>query len=148
MMRVSLSVVATTGLLGALVTAGLPAAQASTHVARGPAGSCAAFAKHHFVEALSATNDGSLTRVKAHPAKFICGGPDDGHYKVSEHKVVTLTLHSGAKVEVLRSASRPAHHSLPKTRLPHRLRHDHSERIFKVTGHRSDVTRLVEEFHP
>jgi hypothetical protein len=148
MKRVSLSVVATTGLVGALVTAGLPAAQASTHVARAPAGTCAAFAKHHFVEALSAKNDGSLTRVTAHPAKFICGGPDDGHYRVNEHKVVTLTLHPGAKVEVLRSASRPSRHSLARTRLPHRLRHDHSERIFKVTGHRSDVTRLVEEFHP
>jgi hypothetical protein len=147
-MRVSLSVVATTGLVGALVTAGLPAAQAATHVARGSAGTCAAFAKHHFVEALSAKNDGSLTRVTAHPAKFICGGPDDGHYKVNENKLVKLTLHSGAKVEVLRSASRPTHHSLPPTRLPHRLRHDKSERIFKVTGHRSDVTKLVEEFHP
>jgi hypothetical protein len=147
-MRVSLSVVATTGLVGALVTAGLPAAQAATHVARGSAGTCAAFAKHHFVEALSANNDGSLTRVTAHPAKFICGGPDDGHYKVNENKLVKLTLHSGAKVEVLRSASRPTHHSLPPTRLPHRLRHDKSERIFKVTGHRSDVTKLVEEFHP
>jgi hypothetical protein len=148
MMRVSLSVVATTGVVAALATAGLPAAQASTHAARGQARTCAAFAKHHFVEALSAKNVGSLTHVKAHPAKFICGGPDDGHYKVNEHKVVTLTLHSGAKVEVLRSASRPSHHSLPRTRLPHRLRHDNSERIFKVTGHRSNVTKLVEEFHP
>jgi hypothetical protein len=148
MTRSSLSAAAMVGLVGMLSAASLPAADAAAGVAASPSASCASFAAHHFVEAVSAKNHGKLTRVKAHPARFICGGPDDGHYKVNAKKVIRLTLHPSTTVDVLKSADGTSHRVIAASRLPHQLRHDTSERIFRVTGHRAHVRKLFEEFHP
>jgi hypothetical protein len=140
--------VATVGLVGALSTAALPAVHASTHVSRVPAAGCDGFAKHHFVEALSAKNHGTRTRVTAHPAKFVCGGPDDFHFTINTKKTVRLTLHPSAKVDVLKSAGGSSTRSIAPAKLPHQLRHDGSDRIFRVIGPHTHVNRLVEQFHP
>jgi hypothetical protein len=148
MTRMSRSVVATVGLVGALSTAALPAVHASTHVSRAPAAGCRGFAKHHFVEALSAKNHGTLTRVMAHPAKFVCGGPDDFHYTVNEKKTVRLTVHAAANIKVLKSAGGSSTRAIAPARLPHELRHDGSDRIFRINGPHTHINRMVEQFHP
>jgi hypothetical protein len=124
--------------------AGVPAA-AAAHPGR--VGGCAQ-AKHKFIEAKSATVHGHLVKVKAHPAKFHCGGEDDGHFSVLRRNV-TITLRSSAVVTVFKSPEDP---SVTKTIKPaalaHWLKKNKSEPIYRIAGAETDVTTMSEQFHP
>jgi hypothetical protein len=123
-----------------------PATAASASQAAG--GSTCAQAKHRFVAADSATVKGSVIKVSAHKAKFHCGGEDDGHYTTSK-ATETLTVSSKAKVTVFKSPEDPSHSKTVKaTALPHWLKKNASEPIYRIAGPKRKITKMTEQFHP
>jgi hypothetical protein len=104
-------------------------------------------AKHHYVQADTASQAGHVTHVAAHVAKVHCGGPDDVSYNVT-HKRARLILGSQTVVRVIATPGGVETKRIDPSRLPHWLSRDHNSRIFQVTGSRRHVRRLVELFHP
>jgi hypothetical protein len=147
--QVSLAAI-TTGiaLLSAagLTALALPASAASTgHAA---AGKTCAQAKHRFVEADSATLKGSVITVTAHKAKFHCGGEDDGHYSVSK-ATETLTVSSKATITVFKKPENPSvSKTIKATSLPHWLKKNAAEPIYRIAGPKTKITKMTEQFHP
>lgn len=131
---------------GASLVAG-PAA-ASPAAARASRASGCAQADHRYVRATTATTTGGVTTVRAHPATFHCGGPDDGHYTVS-HTTETLTLHANSVVEIFRNPENPSSYTRVKaSALSRWLKRNDSEPIYRISGRRHHVTRMIEQFHP
>jgi hypothetical protein len=113
----------------------------------GTAVACAQ-AKHHYVDAKSATLNGKLVKVKGHRATFHCGGEDDGFYTAAK-STETLTLHQSAVVKVFKNPEDPSgYKQVQPSALRYWLKHNKSQSIYRVTGHHSDITKLVEEFVP
>ncbi len=129
-----------------LVVAGAVAYGASAAAAPGSP-SCAA-AHKTYAKAKSAQNQNGVTVVKAHPATFHCGGPDDGSYHAKKAKEV-LTLQSNAVVKVFKNPEDPSTlMRVPPSKLPHWLKHNASEPFYRIWGTPADVTKMVEKFHP
>jgi hypothetical protein len=110
--------------------------------------SACAQAKHRFVDAESATVTAGVISVKAHPATFHCGGEDDGHYNVSKTKE-TLTVKADAVITVFKNPENPSKSiTVMASALPHWLKHNKSEPIYRLAGPKDAVTKLTEQFHP
>ncbi|HEX3824850.1 MAG TPA: hypothetical protein VHV79_10340 [Mycobacteriales bacterium] len=137
--------------LAALSTASIaafagPATAAPTsRAAHSPA--CAQ-AMHRFVEADRATVSGSVVKVSAHKARFHCGGEDDGHYTTAK-ATETLRVSKKAIIRVFKSAENPSNsRTIKATALPHWLKKNSSEPIYRIAGPKHKVTRMTEQFHP
>jgi hypothetical protein len=138
----ALGVITAASILALAAPASLASAKPATHT---PA--CAQ-AKHRFVDAESATVNGSVIKVVAHKAKFHCGGPDDGHYSTSK-PTETLTVSKTATITVFKSPEDPSDSKTVKaTSLPHWLKKNSSEAIYRIEGPKTKITKMTEQFHP
>jgi hypothetical protein len=142
---------ATTATLAALSAASIAAFAApatAASAARAAHTPACAQAKHRFVEADSAKVSGSVIKVKAHKAKFHCGGEDDGHYTTAT-ATETLTVSKKATITVFKSPERPSvSKTIKATALPHWLKKNSSEPIYRIAGAKHKITTMTEQFHP
>jgi hypothetical protein len=138
----------TTGV-ALLSAAGMTALTApATAMAENHSSAACAQAKHRFVEAEHATVNGSVIKVSAHKAKFHCGGEDDGHYSTSK-ATETLTVSKSAKIIVFKNPEDPSDSKTVKaTALPHWLKKNASEPIYRIEGPKHKISRMTEQFHP
>jgi hypothetical protein len=136
------------GLLSVIGVSALAAPAAGAATGRPSAEPGCAQAKHRFVEAESATVKGKVIKVKGHKAKFHCGGEDDGHYTASK-PTETLRISSKATVTVFKTPEDPSDtRTIKATALPHWLKKNASEPIYRITGPKTKITTMTEQFHP
>jgi hypothetical protein len=101
-----------------------------------------------YVRADSARAEGDGVVVTAHPARRLCGGPDNSHYEVdAATERLTLTA-STTGVLIATTSSGLGHETVAPTELPQRLVDDRFGRIFQVEGPATAVTSLEEQYHP
>ncbi len=101
-----------------------------------------------YVRAMSAHAEGNTVVVTAHPARRVCGGPDNGYFEV-KHAKERLTLTASATVIMLPTPPRGlGHETVAPTDLPQRLVDDQFGRIFLVRGPLTAVTSFKEQYHP
>jgi hypothetical protein len=140
----------TTGLgvlsvIGVAALAGPATAAAAGHPT---GGSACAQAKHRFVDAKHATVKGKVIEVTGHKAKFHCGGEDDGHYTTSK-ATETLRISSKATITVFKSEDDPSDtRTIKATALPHWLKKNAAESIYRISGPKTKITSMTEQFHP
>ena len=101
-----------------------------------------------YVRATSAHAAGNAVVVTAHPARRVCGGPDNSHYEVDAGtERLTLTA-STAVVLITTTPSGLGQETVAPADLPQRLVDDRFGRIFLVRGPLTGVTSLEEQYHP
>jgi hypothetical protein len=126
--------------------AGFPAATSAGATTTSPCPE--AIATSTYVRALSARAERNTVVVTAHPARRVCGGPDNSHYEVG---AVTERLTLTASTTVVLITATPSglgHGTVAPTDLPQRLVDDRFGRIFLVRGPLTGVTSLEEQYHP
>lgn len=127
-----------------------PTVAATASGAAGSSTSCTSYAvTHTFAEVIAAKEnpDGSLS-FTAHPAKVVCGGPDDLHYDVATSTETGTVTPSGTVQMIATTATGPEDRSVPPADFSSSLAADRWGRIFRVTGPLAAVTTLVEMYHP
>jgi hypothetical protein len=132
--------------LGLAAGLSLPAATAATAAAHHPAG-CGSYAKHEFGVAFKARAKGNIVKVKLHPATFVCGGDNDGHFNVSPTKE-TVKLHHDTIVRVLDPVGSSQHTTIDASQFPHWLKHEDDSKIYKINGPFHHVRRFVGQYRP
>jgi hypothetical protein len=101
-----------------------------------------------YVRATSARAAGDVVVITAHPARRVCGGPDNSHYEVdAATERVTLTA-STTVVLITTTPSGLGHETVAPADLPQRLVDDRFGRIFLVRGPLTGVTSMEEQYHP
>jgi hypothetical protein len=147
--RVSFAATATAlAVLTAAGVAAVAAPAAGASAARAGHSPACAQAKHRFVEADSATVKGSVIKVTGHKATFHCGGEDDGHYSTAK-ATETLRVSKTATITVFKNPEDSSRTKTVKaTALPHWLKKNSSESIYRIEGPKSKITKMTEQFHP
>lgn len=128
------------------LSAGLIAMPAATAASRHPAG-CGSYAKHRFGQVFKAHAVGNVVKVKYHPATFICGGEDDGHFIVATTKAVAK-LHSDTVVKVLDPPGQATMTKIDAAKFPHWLKHENDEKLYKINGPVNHVRRFQGQYRP
>ena len=125
-----------------------PAATPSGEAATSATACPEAVATNTYVQVMSANEQGNAVMVEAHPARRVCGGPDNGHYEFGTG-TEQLTVTASATVVVLTTTpSGLGHETVAPSSLPERLVDDRFGRIFLVRGPASAVASLEEQYHP
>lgn len=126
-----------------------PVTAATTGVASTSAAGCPEpLASNTYVRASTARAEGATVVVTAHPARRVCGGPNNGHYEIgtaTDHLTVTA---SATVVLLTTTPTGLGHETVAPTDLPQRLADDRFGRIFLVRGPLTAVTSMEEQFHP
>jgi hypothetical protein len=139
---------ASIAVLGAASTAALAAPATAASATRDTHSPACAQAKHRFIDADTATVKGAVIKVIAHKAKFHCGGEDDGHYTASR-PTETLRISKTATITVFKHPEDPSDPKTVKaTALPHWLKKNSVEPIYRIEGPKSKITTMTEQFHP
>jgi hypothetical protein len=137
---------AVTGCSIALGLAGLVAASSAVGAA-GHQPACAQ-AKHTFISAVTATVSAKKIVVHGHPATFHCGGPDDGSYRTKK-ATETITVLRSATITVFKQPENPSvTWKVSASALPHWVKHNRSEPIYRIAGPKAAITAMTEQFHP
>lgn len=139
--RTSPALVGLTGIIG------LASAVSLTTAAAEQAGQSCGPA-HRYVDAASATVKPHRVIVTGKHSKLVCGGPDDSSYV--DGSAVTLKVLRSATIRVWKVPADPSQgmRTVAATALPHWLRKNRSEPIYKIHGPADGVTKLVERWHP
>jgi hypothetical protein len=132
-------------------SSGLTGSHASSSLAGASAGSttaaaCVANSATTYVEAVSAATQGSVVVLTAHPARFLCGGPNNGHYETGG-ATTSLTLSPSTAIRMLVSGG-PQEETVAAADFPGRLAAETVPGIFSVTGPGSMPTAMQEQYQP
>ena len=118
---------------------GLTTASAADHSC-GPA--------HRYINAKSATVTAHRVVITGKRSTLVCGGEDDSHY--SDGGPLTVKLLKTATVKVWNAYADPSQgrRTIAAIDLPHWLKKNAGEPIYKIHGPSGGVTKLVEQWHP
>ncbi|HWC33341.1 MAG TPA: hypothetical protein VG650_00815 [Mycobacteriales bacterium] len=141
----TLLVPVTIGLAAVVGFSGPGLVSASAHGAA-TAGSCGP--AHRYVDAESAVAKAHAVVIHGKHATLHCGGPDDYSYVIG--KAVTLRMLMTGTVVVWKMPEDPSQgtRTIPATNLPHWLKRNAGEPIYKIHGPSNAVMKLVEKWHP
>ncbi|HVV74842.1 MAG TPA: hypothetical protein VHC43_02325 [Mycobacteriales bacterium] len=103
---------------------------------------------HTYIDAEHATVKAHRVVVTGKAARLHCGGPDDSSYITGSATTVKLLLTATVKVWKMPEDPSQGTKTVSATKLPHWLKVNRSEPIYKVHGPSHAVTKLVEEWHP
>ncbi|HWC34454.1 MAG TPA: hypothetical protein VG650_06455 [Mycobacteriales bacterium] len=103
---------------------------------------------HRYIDAKSAKVTPHRVVVYGHHAKLVCGGPDDFGFDTGGSAV--LRVLKSAKIKVWKMPGNPSDgmRKVAATDLPHWLKKNRSEPVYKIHGPSDAVTSLVEKWHP
>lgn len=101
-----------------------------------------------YIDPATATVTAHSVVIKGRRATLHCGGPDDSFYVL--HEAFTLRMLRSGTVTVWNKPADPSKgtRKVAATALPMWLKRNRSEPIYRFTGPRTGVTKLVEEWHP